>query len=117
MAATDKRQPALFLSHGGPGTLLNGQDKNAIHFWSNELGPLLRRRSPKAVIFLSAHWFTPQPTLNTSSQIIHDFGEFFPGIYDIGYETVQVSRVRSNRLWAARAPWKTEASTTALGYP
>jgi 4,5-DOPA dioxygenase extradiol len=86
-----QRQPVFFLSHGGPGTLLNGHDKNVINFWSNEFGPMLRKRSPKAIIFLSAHWFAHKPTINTSSTIIHDFGEFFPGIYDIGYDTVQVS--------------------------
>jgi len=86
-------QPVFFISHGAPGVILNGMDKNTIKYWSNELSTTINKLSPKAVIFLSAHWFSEKnvPIINNNSKIIYDFGDFFKGIYDINYNTIPVT--------------------------
>ena len=53
--------PALFISHGAPTLVMD--DHPARHFLAG-LGPSLPL--PRAILVVSAHWETAQPTLTVS---------------------------------------------------
>ena len=74
--------PSLFLSHGAPTLPLS--DTPARTFLS-QLGATLER--PKAILVVSAHWETAQPTVNAveRNDTIHDFGGFPRALYDMRY--------------------------------
>jgi 4,5-DOPA dioxygenase extradiol len=74
--------PSLFLSHGAPTLPLT--DTPARTFLS-QLGATLER--PKAILVVSAHWETAQPTVNAveRNDTIHDFGGFPRALYDMRY--------------------------------
>lgn len=75
-------QPILFLSHGSPMTALGGDPLTRT--WS-ELAVQLAR--PAAIVAVSAHWTTHQPTISGSAQpeTIHDFGGFPEALYQLRY--------------------------------
>jgi 4,5-DOPA dioxygenase extradiol len=76
------RLPTLFISHGSPMLALE----------PGTTGPVLTRigqqlPKPKAVLVISAHWLTQQPTLTSSAapETIHDFGGFPRALYALQY--------------------------------
>ena len=76
------RLPTLFISHGSPMLALE----------PGTTGPVLTRISqqlpkPKAILVISAHWLTQQPTLTSSEmpETIHDFGGFPRALYSLQY--------------------------------
>ena len=75
-------QPILFLSHGSPMTALGGDPLTRV--WSDLAAQLAR---PAAIVAVSAHWTTHQPTISGSTQpeTIHDFGGFPEALYQLRY--------------------------------
>jgi 4,5-DOPA dioxygenase extradiol len=74
--------PALFVSHGGPTLILD--DVPARHFLAS-LSERVRR--PKAILVVSAHWGTREPTVNdvAVNATIHDFYGFPDALYRLQY--------------------------------
>ncbi|WP_407176498.1 DODA-type extradiol aromatic ring-opening family dioxygenase [Bradyrhizobium sp. STM 3562] len=74
--------PSLFLSHGAPTLPLT--DTPARRFLRGLGGQLPR---PKAVLVISAHWETAQPTVSavTRNDTIHDFYGFPREFYQLRY--------------------------------
>lgn len=75
--------PSLFLSHGAPTFPL--EDVPARHFLESLAEQLPER--PKAILVVSAHWETAEPTVNVveTNDTIHDFYGFAPALYEITY--------------------------------
>ena len=75
--------PSLFLSHGAPNLVLGDTPSRA--FLGN-LSALLPFQ-PQAIVMVSAHWETTQPTVSapTANETIHDFGGFEPELYRLRY--------------------------------
>ncbi len=74
--------PTIFLSHGSPMLALDAGE--AGKFWQ-QLGRELPR--PDAVLAVSAHWTTENPTVSTTvaNATIHDFYGFPAPLYQISY--------------------------------
>lgn len=76
------RLPTIFVSHGSPMMALEpGTTGPAL----TKIGEKLPR--PKAVLVISAHWLTHQPTLTSGQapETIHDFGGFPRALYNLQY--------------------------------
>ncbi len=75
--------PALFVSHGAPTLPLD--DVPARDFLV-QLGRSLPR--PQAILAVSAHWQTAEPTLTSASRntTLHDFRGFLKPLYDLRYD-------------------------------
>jgi 4,5-DOPA dioxygenase extradiol len=75
--------PSVFLSHGAPTLPL--EDVPATRFLEGLAGQLSER--PKAILVISAHWETTQPTVNVveANATIHDFYGFPAALYEIRY--------------------------------
>lgn len=93
------RPPALFVSHGAPTLVI--EDVPARDFLAG-LGTTLGK--PSAVVVLSAHWGTGQPTVGNGAvpETIHDFYGFPEVLYRLRYG-------------AAGAPALAERIATLLG--
>lgn len=79
-----KIMPSLFLGHGSPMNLiLENSFTEALEALSKELP------TPKAILVISAHWYTTQTAVNMSSGIayetLYDFYGFPPALYDLSY--------------------------------
>jgi 4,5-DOPA dioxygenase extradiol len=88
--------PALFVPHGAPTFALQpGEAGAALAHLSHQLGEV------KAVLLVSAHWDTEQPTLGVASrpETIHDFYGFPQALYSIRYPA------------PGAVPWAMEART------
>lgn len=80
------RMPSLFLGHGSPMNLvLDNQFTQGLQTLSKTL-PL-----PKAILAISAHWYTNQTAVSIASGIsyetIYDFYGFPSSLYDIRYDS------------------------------
>jgi len=78
--------PSLFLGHGSPMNLiLENSFTEALEALSKELP------TPKAILVISAHWYTNQTAVSISSGIayetLYDFYGFPPALYELGYES------------------------------
>jgi len=78
--------PSLFLGHGSPMNLiLENSFTEALEALAQEL-PM-----PKAILVISAHWYTNQTAVSVSSGIayetIYDFYGFPPALYELSYES------------------------------
>lgn len=79
-----KIMPSLFLGHGSPMNLiLENSFTEALEALSKELP------TPKAILVISAHWYTTQTAVSMSSGIayetLYDFYGFPPALYDLSY--------------------------------
>ncbi len=72
----------VFVSHGSPMLALN---RTPAHAFLAELGERLPR--PRAILCVSAHWESPQPTASTAArpETIHDFSGFPEPLYRLRY--------------------------------
>lgn len=76
--------PSLFVGHGSPMNLiLENSFTEALEALSHELP------SPKAILVISAHWYTNQTAISVSSGIayetLYDFYGFPPSLYELSY--------------------------------
>lgn len=74
--------PSLFVSHGAPDLVLQ---KTEAHRFLNQWGQ--SAKTPKAILIISAHFETEQPTLSLGEapDMIYDFGGFDPQLQTLVY--------------------------------
>lgn len=74
--------PVLFIGHGSP---MNGIEDNEFSLKWTEIGRTIP--VPKAVIVVSAHWFTRGTAVTAMNfpKTIHDFGGFPQALFDVEY--------------------------------
>ena len=82
--------PSVYLSHGGgPWIYMDGPMRQAHAALEVALRALPQRlgRTPRAVLMVSAHWETPQFTLQTAARpgMLYDYGGFPPHTYQVTY--------------------------------
>ncbi len=78
----DQLMPVLFIGHGSP---MNGiEDNEFSRRWTKMATEI---PTPKAVLVVSAHWFTKgtQITAMDFPETIHDFGGFPQALFDVQY--------------------------------
>ena len=78
----DELMPVLFIGHGSP---MNGIEDNEFSQKWADMGQTIP--VPKAVIVVSAHWFTRGTAVTAMNfpKTIHDFGGFPQALFDVGY--------------------------------
>ena len=78
-----KRAPALFIGHGSP---MNAIEDNAFSRSWDQLGRELEH--PKAILSISAHWFTPGTRVSTVAinRTIYDMYGFPEELYRVRYD-------------------------------
>lgn len=82
LAEQERLMPVLFIGHGSP---MNGIEDN---LFSNRWKTLAREIAvPKAVLVVSAHWFTKGTRITAMDfpPTIHDFGGFPKALFDVQY--------------------------------
>ncbi|RKG35623.1 dioxygenase [Acinetobacter guerrae] len=92
MTTIHYRQPVFFVSHGGGPwpwmpDYLNTVYANLAQSLGDLLDSVLVR--PKAILMISAHWETPEFTVQTALQpdMIYDYGGFPAHTYQVRYES------------------------------
>ncbi|MBX2830436.1 MAG: dioxygenase [Rhodospirillales bacterium] len=75
----------MFISHGSP-MLVARQNTPAFDFFVGELGR--HTDGVRAIVMISAHWQTKEPTISTAphQETIHDFFGFPQPLYDLRYD-------------------------------
>ena len=78
----EELMPVLFIGHGSP---MNGIEDNEFSTKWAETGRTMP--VPKAVLVVSAHWFTRGTAVTAMNfpQTIHDFGGFPQALFDVQY--------------------------------
>jgi len=78
----DELMPVLFIGHGSP---MNGIEDNEFSEKWAEIGRTMA--VPKAVLVVSAHWFTRGTAVTAMNfpKTIHDFGGFPQALFDVEY--------------------------------
>ncbi|MBB6273675.1 4,5-DOPA dioxygenase extradiol [Pedobacter cryoconitis] len=78
----EELMPVLFIGHGSP---MNGIEDNEFSLKWAEIGRTIP--VPKAVIVVSAHWFTRGTAVTAMNfpKTIHDFGGFPQALFDVEY--------------------------------
>ncbi|MBD2109142.1 class III extradiol ring-cleavage dioxygenase [Nodosilinea sp. FACHB-13] len=74
--------PSLFVSHGAPDLpLRSGPTQDFLRSLLQTLP------KPEAILAISAHWLTAQPTVSATEQpkTIYDFGGFSQALYELNY--------------------------------
>lgn len=79
----EELMPVLFIGHGSP---MNGIEDNAFSQKWADLGRTMP--IPKAVLVVSAHWFTRGTAVTAMNfpKTIHDFGGFPQALFDVEYQ-------------------------------
>lgn len=74
--------PSLFISHGAPDLPIR---TGATQDFLRQLPQTMP--TPEAILVISAHWLTAQPTVTYAAQpkTIYDFGGFPQALYDLSY--------------------------------
>jgi 4,5-DOPA dioxygenase extradiol len=82
LSLQENLMPVLFIGHGSP---MNGIEDN--EFSTKWAGIARDIPQPKAVVVVSAHWFTrgTQVTAMDFPKTIHDFGGFPQALFDVEY--------------------------------
>lgn len=78
----DQLMPVLFIGHGSP---MNGiEDNEFSRRWTKMASEI---PTPKAVLVVSAHWFTKGTHITAMDfpETIHDFGGFPQALFDVQY--------------------------------
>lgn len=80
----DGPMPSLFISHGAPPTLDDGQWLGDLNTWSRSMP------KPRGIVVVSAHWENaPLAISGTAAHtpLYYDFGGFHPRYYTLQYDT------------------------------
>jgi len=76
------RSPVLFVAHGSPELALATE-----HPWGRALGAFGQDLQARAILAVSAHWWTPELRITAAAQpgILHDFSGFSKELYALDY--------------------------------
>lgn len=82
LAVQEQAMPVLFVGHGSP---MNGIEDTAFSRRWTQMAKEIP--TPKAVLVVSAHWFTKGTKITAMDfpQTIHDFGGFPQALFDVQY--------------------------------
>ncbi len=90
MTSTTARMPTLYIPHGaGPCFFM---DWDPPHAWDRTAAylrsiPASLPARPRAIVLVTAHWLTSQPSLGSAAQpgLLFDYGGFPPHTYELTY--------------------------------
>ncbi len=102
--SSDGRLPALFVSHGFPPTLDNGDWLQELFDWGQSMP------KPRGIVVVSAHWENAPLAITSpaaGTPLYYDFGGFHPRYYTLPYATPDATAL-------ARQVAGTLSDTTAL---